>query len=269
MTELTPSGELEKVISDIAEVAQYMWEKGWAARNAGNISVDITELVPKKDSNLEQFAKMPMALQTLPELAGRYFLVSTTGSRFRDLAREPKKSLLIVYIADKLDGYYMLWGGEGPESRPTAEFISHLKIQGLLRKNNSPQKVVLHGHPDELIAITHQDDYGKDSFQRFLWSAHITVKFFLPEGVGMASYQAGGSEELANVTVDLFQQHKAVLWEKHGCTTIGNDIADAFDLMDMLNKTAGIFLLCKSAGFEPKPLNPEQLVELDRIKPHQ
>jgi len=91
------------------------------------------------------------------------------------------------------------------------------------------------------------------------------VKFFLPEGVGMAPYQAGGSEELADVTVDLFQHHKAVLWQKHGCTTIGTDVADAFDLMDMLNKAAKVFLLCKSAGYEPS-LNQEQLAELDGTK---
>lgn len=267
MTEISFSQELKKIINDIAEVAQYLWEKGWAARNAGNISVDVTELVPKRDTNLEQFAKIPLKILP-PELAGRYFLVTTTGSRFRELARQPEKSLLLLHIANKLDGYHILWGGEGPESRPTAEFISHLKIHGLLRKNNAPQKVVLHSHPNELIALTHLEDYGKETFQRFLWSTHVSVKFF-SEGVGMAPYQAGGSEELADVTVDLFQRHKAVLWEKHGCTTVGTDVADAFDLVDILNSAAKVFLLCKSAGIEPKPLYPEQLAELDRIKSNQ
>ena len=263
MAAISLSEELRKLINDIAEVTQYLWQKGWAARNAGNISVDITELVPKRDVNLEQFSQIPMAISPL-ELAGRYFLVTTTGSRFRDLVRQPEKSLLIVRITDKLDGYHMLWGGEGPESRPTAEFVAHLKIHGLLRRNNFPQKVVLHSHPGPLIAITHLEDYGKDTFQRFLWSTHVSVEFF-PEGVGTAPYQAGGSEELADVTVDLFQHYKAVLWEKHGCTTIGTDVADAFDLMDMLNTAAEVFLLCKSAGYEPG-LNQQQLAELKRIK---
>lgn len=82
----------------------------------------------------------------------------------------------------------------------------------------------------------------------------------------MAPYQTGGSEELADVTVPLFERHKAVLWEKHGCTTIGTDTADAFDLMDMLNNAARVFLLCKSAGFEPKDLYPEQLTELKQAR---
>jgi len=151
----------------------------------------------------------------------------------------------------------------------TVEFGAHLKIHGLLRRNNLTQKVVLHSHPGHLIALTHLEDYGEDTFQRFLWVTHVTVKFFWPEGVGMAPYQAGGSEELADVTVNLFQNHKAVLWEKHGGTTIGTDVHDAFDLMDMLNNAAEVFLLCKGAGYEPKGLNQEQLAELDSLKPHQ
>ncbi|MFQ5996705.1 MAG: rhamnulose-1-phosphate aldolase [Dehalococcoidales bacterium] len=263
MAEISLSKELQKIVDDVAEVTQYLWQKGWAARNAGNISVDITGLIPERGVNLEQFPKIPVKISS-PELAGRCFLVTTTGSRFRELARQPQKNLLIVRMGEKLDGYHILWGGE-PESRPTAEFVAHLKIHGLLRRHNSSQKVVLHGHPGPLIALTHLEDYGKDTFQRFLWSTHVSVKFFLPEGVGMAPYQAEGSEELAEVTVNLFQHHKAVLWQKHGCTTIGTDVADAFDLMDMLNNAAEVFLLCKSAGYEPG-LNQQQLAELKRIK---
>ena len=34
--------KLDKVINEIAEVAGYLWEKGWAERNGGNITVNIT-----------------------------------------------------------------------------------------------------------------------------------------------------------------------------------------------------------------------------------
>ena len=32
-------------IGKVAEVAGYLWEKGWAERNGGNITVNITEFV--------------------------------------------------------------------------------------------------------------------------------------------------------------------------------------------------------------------------------
>ena len=264
MVRITLTAGLKKTVADIAAVAGYLWEKGWAARNGGNISVDVTESVPRM-RDWGQCPRIPMAIN-LPELAGHFILVTTTGSRFRELAHEPQKSLLLVRIAEKLDGYHILWGGAGPQSRPTAEFIPHLKIHALLHRNHAPQKAVLHTHPGELIALTHLEDYGKESFQRFLWATHVSVKFFLPEGVGMAPYQAGGSEELADVTVKLFQHHKAVLWEKHGCTTVGIDASDAFDLMDLLNSAAHVFLLCRAAGFEPGALNPEQMAELEKGK---
>jgi rhamnulose-1-phosphate aldolase len=244
MAEISLNKELQKIISEIAEVAQYLWEKGWAERNAGNITVDITELIPKKSIELTQFTKIPMEI-TLPELAGRYFLVTTTGKRCRDLAKQPKKSLLIVRIADELDGYRILWGGEGPKSRPTSEFLPHLKIHGLLRQNKSPQKVVLHSHPSHLIALTNMEDFGKDSFNRFLWSTHIAAKFFLPEGVGMVPCGLEEGEEMGEITANLLRKHRAVLWEKHGCVTTGVNVNEAFDLMDILNKAAEVFLICQ------------------------
>jgi len=260
MALITLNTELKSAIEEIAEVSGYLWEKGWAARNAGNISLNVTQLISATSRKLAQSSAI--ALNGIPrELSGQYFLVTITGSRCRDVAREPQKGLLITRITSSGDGYQILWGGVGPESRPTNEFLPHLKIHGLLCRINAPQKAVAHSHPPELIALTHMKDYGKESFQRFLWSTHVANKYF-PQGVGMASYETGGSEELADVTVSLFEHHKAILWEKHGCTTIGTDPADAFDLIDILNSTARVFLICKSAGYEPKELSPKQLQEL-------
>ena len=91
---------------------------------------------------------------SLPELFERSFLVTITGSSFRDFTRQPEKGLLLVGISDKCDGYHILLGDEGRESRPTKEFLPHLKIHGFLRRNGLPQKAVLHSHPNHLIALT-------------------------------------------------------------------------------------------------------------------
>ena len=34
--------ELKAVIDQIAEVTGYLWQKGWAERNGGNITVNVT-----------------------------------------------------------------------------------------------------------------------------------------------------------------------------------------------------------------------------------
>ena len=36
---------LAKEVNKVAEVAGYLWQKGWAERNGGNITVNITEFV--------------------------------------------------------------------------------------------------------------------------------------------------------------------------------------------------------------------------------
>ena len=35
--------QLKAVIDQIAEVTGYLWQKGWAERNGGNITVNVTE----------------------------------------------------------------------------------------------------------------------------------------------------------------------------------------------------------------------------------
>ena len=35
--------ELKAVVYQIAEVTGYLWQKGWAERNGGNITVNVTE----------------------------------------------------------------------------------------------------------------------------------------------------------------------------------------------------------------------------------
>ena len=41
MKEISLSRELRNIINDITEVAKYLWERGWAERNAGIAKLDI------------------------------------------------------------------------------------------------------------------------------------------------------------------------------------------------------------------------------------
>ena len=178
------------------EVAEYLWERGWAERNAGNISVDITGLVRQNGDKFNGFPKSTTKISE-EQLAGRCFLVTATGSRLRELARQPEKNLLMISITDELDGYHCLWGGEGAEVRPTSEFVSHLKIHGFLRRNNFRQKAIIHTHPSYLIALTHIEQYNRqDALNHLLWTMHPEVKICLPEGVRLAPYRCPGVKHL-------------------------------------------------------------------------
>ena len=42
MSVLDNAPQLKREIDNIAEVAGYLWTKGWAERNGGNITVNVT-----------------------------------------------------------------------------------------------------------------------------------------------------------------------------------------------------------------------------------
>lgn len=249
------------MITKIAEAAGFLWERGWAERNGGNISVDVTDSIGPAEK--QPLLRVPFPVSQ-PELGGRSFLVKVTGSRMYDVSRQPDRNILLIKINNDLTGYDILWGGEDDTCRPTSEFISHLKIHQYLRRNRMTQKVFLHTHPTHLIALSHIHEYRiENTLNELLFAMHPEVKINIPEGVGFAPYRCPGSEALADVTVDALQKHRVILWEKHGCAAVADDPVEAFDLIDIVNKAAQIFFICKNAGYEPEGLSTGQLAEID------
>ena len=262
MLEISLTKELQDLVDEIADVSGYMWERGWAERNAGNFTVDVTGLLPKDMKNGNSFLNVPLQIAQ-PELAGRSFLVKVAGAAMRNVARHPKKHLLLINIAQDLKGYQVLWGGEGINSKPTSEFISHLKIHQYFRRNNMSLTTFLHTHPPHLVALSQIEKYlHEDIINHLLITMHPEVKICIPDGVGVAPYRLPGSEELADVTVAALQKHHVILWEKHGCAAAAADIAEAFDCIDIMEKAATIFFLCKSSGYLPQGISDEQLAEI-------
>ena len=78
---------LEAVVNQIAEVTGYLWQKGWAERNGGNITVNVTEFMDEECKAMPAIAPVKQIGMTLPQLKGKYFYCKGTGKRMRDLAR--------------------------------------------------------------------------------------------------------------------------------------------------------------------------------------
>lgn len=257
---------LEPVMNELLEVSGYLWQRGWAERNAGNISIDVTELVAELKAELPDGKKGRFG-HAYPLLANRSFLVTGSGRRFRDVAKAPSNNVCILRIGEKGRAYELVWGGEsGPDFRPTSEFPTHLRLHEFLRETNAPERTVLHTHPTDLIALTHMPEYrGETELNRVLWCVHPEVKVNLPRGVGFVPYEIPGSETLAQATVTGFRRgHPVVLWEMHGCVAKAAGPMVAFDLIDIANKAAIIVLKCRAAGHAPAGLSERQLEDLVR-----
>ena len=52
------------------------------------------------------------------------------------------------------------------------------------------------------------------------------------------------------------------MWEKHGTFAVGESVFDAFDMIDILSKSARIFFMVRQSGYEPEGLTDPQLDEL-------
>ena len=57
--------------------------------------------------------------------------------------------------------------------------------------------------------------------------------------------------ELAEATIKELADYDVVMWEKHGIFAVDRDVMAAFDQIDVLNKSALIYIAAKNMGFEP------------------
>ena len=65
--------ELKAVVYQIAEVTGYLWQKGWAERNGGNITVNVTEFMDEECRAMPAITSAVRIGMTLPQLKGKYF----------------------------------------------------------------------------------------------------------------------------------------------------------------------------------------------------
>lgn len=252
--------ELRREIEKVAEVALYLWEKGWAERNGGNIVVNVTEYVDDRMRALPAIApKVPM-VQKLPNLKGCWFFCKGTNRRMRDLARFPMENGSIIRICDDCESYEIV--ADNPV-KPTSELASHLAMHSLMIERGNGYKASLHTHPIELVAMTHHRPFlEKDVLTKILWSMIPETRAFCPKGLGIIPYEMPSSAALADATVAQLDEYDVVMWEKHGVCAVGPEIGEAFDQVDVLNKAALIYEASRNMGFEPEGMTDAQMDEL-------
>ncbi len=251
---------VQNILDDIAEVANLMSQRGWAEKNAGNISVNLTDELQAEDT-LEYDIGLSSGYSRLKH---HVFYVTASGCRMRDLAKNPLKEGMIIKMNATGDAYAYVAGN--CKLIPTSELPSHLGIHQLLHERNTGEKVVLHTHATELIVLTQCQAFkSADVINNILWNMHPETVMFVPKGVGFVPYMLPGSQAIADATIQALQKHDIVLWEKHGVFAIGGDVLDTFDSIDIVCKSAKIWQMCHASGFIPEGFTPEQMKALKAL----
>lgn len=266
-----PAGErlfekkfIRKILEEISSVAGYLWERGWAERNAGNLSVNISGLVSHGElSKLPSYPFLPLS-RSYPSLSGKVFLITGAGTRMRDVAKHCMENVRIIYISENGSAYHIISASDDPGTlKPTSELATHLAIHQMLIQRNRPEKAILHTHATEIVALTQIRGMNSEaSLNRLFHTMHPETAMYLPDGCGFIPYTLAGTESLAQATVRNFENHKVVIWEKHGCMSIGESVPDALDNIDIVVKPAKIWFMVKNTGFDPEGMTEEQLRQL-------
>lgn len=238
------------IIKQCGEVAGMLWQRGWAERNGGNLVV----LLPS-DIEHDILALPPLThpIETqveVPHLANRFLYCKGGGCRMRDLADTPMEYGSIIRIMP--DGQHYVIVACKPIV-PTSELPSHLLIHNKMVASGSNNTATLHTHPLSLIALSHNPrllqgpDALPNGLTQILWDMLPEARLFVPKGIGIVPYLEPGSLELAQSTLDGLQNHDIVLWAKHGVLSVGSDIIEAFDTIDIMEKSADIYLRSRIA----------------------
>lgn len=240
-----------------------MWLKGWDERNGGNVSLRLLEedIVSFK-GDFYQNPRHITLTQDISALANQYFIVTGSGKFFRNVVLDPADTLAIVKVDEKGKGYYIMWGLING-GIPTSELAAHLQSHIVrMKKTNGKDRVIMHCHATNLIALTYVLELETAVITRLLWEMSTECLVVFPDGVGIVPWMVPGKDEIGYETAIKMQQHALVLWAFHGVFGSGPSLDDTFGLIDTAEKSAEIAVKVLSMGGKKQTIETEQFVLL-------
>ncbi len=234
-------------IREICETAANMYRLGWNERNGGNISYSLSaeELAPFAD-RLTVLRTIPLSTP-FPSLAGEAFVITGTGKYFKNMMADPETNLGLIRIASDGKEAELLWGYRDG-GRFTSEITMHLGAHLARRAVDPAQKVVVHAHPANLIAMTQVLEPDEKVLTRALWGIMTECIVIFPDGVGMLDWALSSSDALGLKSAEKFRDFRLLVWAMHGITAAGTSLDEAFGLMETVEKAAEIYIKVVSAN---------------------
>ncbi len=121
----------------------------------------------------------------MPLLANTPFIVTGSGKFFRNVQLDPAANLGVVKVDSDGAGYHILWGLTNeavPTSELPAHFLSHCER---IKATNGKDRVIMHCHATNLIALTYVLENDTAVFTRQLWEGSTECLVVFPDGVGI------------------------------------------------------------------------------------
>ena len=228
-------------MAEMIRTCTNMYAHGWDERNGGNISLMLEE------SDVKEYGDVNRVLRTLqtgfsaPALEGKYFLVTGTGKYFKNVQYAPDVNLGLVKIVDGGANAQLLWGfSDG--GRFTSEFPAHMMSHAVRISVNHANRVVMHCHPTNLLAMTYVHTLDEKAFTRTLWQMCTECIVVFPDGVNVLPWMLCGTNEIGEATAEKMKTARLVVWAQHGLYGAGVDLDEAFGLIETAEKAAEIYM---------------------------
>ncbi|MBK4715048.1 MULTISPECIES: rhamnulose-1-phosphate aldolase [Tenebrionibacter/Tenebrionicola group] len=241
------------------------WLKGWDERNGGNLTLrlDAADIAPYQ-ADFHARPRYIALSQPLPALANMPFIVTGSGKFFRNMQLDPAANLGVVQLDHDGAGYHILWGLQHdavPTSELPAHFLSHC---ARIHATGGKDRVIMHCHATNLIALTYVLDNDPDIITRKLWEGSTECLVVFPDGVGILPWMVPGTDEIGEATAKEMDSHSLVLWPFHGVFGSGPSLDDAFGLIDTAEKSAEILVKVLSMGGMKHTISREELIALSK-----
>lgn len=228
-------------LTEMIRTAANMYSHGWDERNSGNISLLLDE------SEVAEYLDTDNVLRTIPTgfsvplLDGQYFLVTGAGKYFKNVPYAPEENLGILRLADGGGRAELLWGLSDGGSF-TSELPSHMMSHAARLRVDPENRVVLHCHPSNLLAMTYVHPLDERAFTRTLWQMCTECILVFPDGANVLPWMPCGTREIGEATAEKIRTARLVVWAQHGIYGAGRDLDEAFGLIETAEKGAEIYL---------------------------
>ncbi|MBL4597219.1 MAG: class II aldolase/adducin family protein [Robiginitomaculum sp.] len=229
-------------LTDFQATASWLAGLGWSEGAGGNMSV--RQELPTGLAT-ETFTALPIAV---PYLAGKAILLTGSGTRAREIGKNPVPGVGMYQIGADGRSYGWLAGNQ----TPSMELPAHLAIHNVLEQVRPDDKAMLHTHPASVIALCHLDGFDNaKAITDTILRLQSEARLHLPEGIGFVKHALPGSLELGLQSAEAVKLHHLVLWQYHGCLATGATLAHATDLLEVFEKCVDVYWRLRMAGVEP------------------
>ncbi len=235
-------------VREMCKTASNMYRLGWDERNGGNISYLL------KNEEVAEYLNLDNVIRTIPlmgvnkvdfdasPLEGKIFIVTGTGKYFKNVEDDPETNLGIVRIGKGGKEVELLWGFKDG-GRPTSEFPAHMMSHMARLSVDSENRVVMHSHPTNTLAMNFVHELDEKKFTHTLWEMCTECIVVFPEGVGVLPWMLCGTTEIGVATAKKMKEFRLVVWAMHGIYGAGKTLDETFGLIETVEKAAQIYML--------------------------